>query len=192
MQDLLGSRLLALGSHPSGGLWACARTAGGCQIGEMSAEGDLRHGWHLSEQISSFRWDASGSAVYAIAPETGDILRLQPGSNAVRRLTSLPRGGGSLSGLALDAQGGVWTTQRDGWSLARFDAEGNLERMIGLPVPCPTDLCFGGEDLRTLFITSARQELKLEVLTSAPDSGCLLSVECEVAGQPGVAVSGMF
>ncbi|MFS2092903.1 SMP-30/gluconolactonase/LRE family protein [Pseudomonas sp. Pseusp11] len=80
--------------------------------------------------------------MYAIAPETGEILRLQPGSNTVRRLASLPRGGGSLSGLALDAQGGVWTTQRDGWNLARFDAEGNLDRMIGLPVPSPSDLCF--------------------------------------------------
>lgn len=183
MQDVLGSRLLALASHPSGTLWACAKTAGGCLIGEMSSEGELRHGWALSEQISGFRWDASGSAVYAIAPETGDILRLQPGSTAVRRLASLPRGGGSLSGLALDAQGGVWTTQRDGWSLARFDAEGNLERMIGLPVPCPTDLCFGGDGMRTLFITSARQELKLEVLGSAPDSGGVLQVETEVAGQ---------
>lgn len=183
MQDVLGSRLLALASHPSGTLWTCARTAGGCLIGEMSSEGELRHGWALSEQISSFRWDASGSAVYAIAPETGDILRLQPGTTAVRRLASLPRGGGSLSGLALDAQGGVWTTQRDGWSLARFDAEGNLDRMIGLPVPCPTDLCFGGDGMRTLFITSARQELKLEVLGSAPDSGCVLQVETEVGGQ---------
>ncbi|AVD90121.1 Transcriptional regulator KdgR [compost metagenome] len=187
MQDLLGSRLLALAVHPTGALWACSRTTSGCLIGELSAEGELRHGWSLNEQVSGFRWDATGNAVYAIAPEAGDILRLQPGSSAIRRLASLPRGGGSLSGLALDVQGGVWTTQRDGWSLARFDAEGNLDRMIGLPVPCPTDLCFGGEDGRTLYITSARQELKLEVLGSAPDSGCLLRLEAEVVGQPGMA-----
>ena len=55
--------------------------------------------------------------------------------------------------------------------------------MIGLPVPCPTDLCFGGDGMRTLFITSARQELKLEVLGSAPDSGGVLQVETEVGGQ---------
>ena len=137
----------------------------------------------MSEQVSSFRWDAAGTALYAIAPGTGDILRMQPGSNSVRRLATLPRGGGSLSGLALDAQGGVWTTQCDGWSLARFDAEGNLDRMIGLPVPSPSDLCFAGEDGTTLYITSSRQELKLEVLGGAPDSGCLLQLEAEVAGQ---------
>jgi DNA-binding IclR family transcriptional regulator/sugar lactone lactonase YvrE len=183
MQDLLGSRLLALGTHPSGTLWGCTRTSSGCVIGEVSVEGELRPGWSLSEQVSSFRWDAAGTALYAIAPGTGDILRMQPGSNSVRRLATLPRGGGSLSGLALDAQGGVWTTQRDGWSLARFDAEGNLDRMIGLPVPSPSDLCFAGEDGTTLYITSSRQELKLEVLGGAPDSGCLLQLEAEVAGQ---------
>ncbi|WLH14764.1 SMP-30/gluconolactonase/LRE family protein [Pseudomonas hefeiensis] len=154
----------------------------------MSAEGELRHGWSLTEQVSGFRWDATGEALYAITPATGDILRLQLGSNAMRRLASLPRGGGSLSGLALDTQGGVWTTQRDGWSLVRFDAHGNLDRMIGLPVPSPSDLCFGGKDGSTLYITSSRQELKLEVLSGAPDSGCLQRLEAEVAGQP-VAMS---
>lgn len=70
----------------------------------------------------------------------------------------------------------------DGWSLARFDAEGNLDRMIRLPVPSPTDLCFVGKEGTTLYITSSRQELMLEVLGGAPDSGCLLQLEAEVAG----------
>ncbi|MDD1993605.1 IclR family transcriptional regulator domain-containing protein [Pseudomonas putida] len=183
VQDVLGSRLLALATHPSGALWACAKTPGGCVIGELSAEGELRNGWSVNELITSFRWDAKGSAVYAIASSVGNILFMQPGSNLIRRLASLPPGGGSFSGLALDAEGGVWTTQRDGWSLARFDADGNLDRMIGLPVPSPTDLCFGGEDGRSLYITSARQSLNLEMLGSAPDSGCLLRVDAGIAGE---------
>ncbi|WP_256599756.1 SMP-30/gluconolactonase/LRE family protein [Pseudomonas sp. SWI36] len=71
----------------------------------------------------------------------------------------------------------MWTTQLEGWSLARFDAEGNLDRMIGLPVPSPTDLCFGGEEGTTLFITSARHALQLETLASAPNSGCLMQMQ---------------
>lgn len=176
-QDLLGSRLLALAIHPSGALWACARSTHGCVIGELSAEGELRNGWSLPEPISAFRWDASGDALYAPAPDAGDILLLHSGSTAVRRLASLPRGGGSLGGLALDSDGGVGTTQMDGWSLARFDADGNLDRMIGFPVPAPTDLCFGVPEGNTLYITSARHALKLEVLSSAPSSGCLLQLQ---------------
>jgi sugar lactone lactonase YvrE len=100
----------------------------------------------------------------------------------MRRLATLPRGGGSLSGLALDAQGGVWTTQRDGWSLARFDAERSLDLMIGPPVSShrPTLRRQRGA---TLGITSSRQEPKLRVLGGASDSGCLPQLEAEVAGQ---------
>lgn len=176
-QDVLGSRLLALATHPSGALWACAKSASGCLIGELSAEGELRHGWTLPEQVNALRWDAKGNALYALAPESGDILLLRQGSPNVRRLASLPRGGGRLGGLALDAAGGVWTTQLEGWSLARFDADGSLDRMIGLPVPTPTDLCFGGVDGKTLYITSSRHTLKLETLASAPNSGCLMQMQ---------------
>lgn len=175
-QDLLGSRLLALASHPSGAVWACAKTAGGCVIGELSAEGDLRNGWAVPEQVNAFSWDTSGRAVYALASDSGNILILTSGSTSIRRLASLPRGGGRLGGLAVDAAGGVWTTQLDGWSLAHFDVEGNLNRMVGLPVPTPTDLCIGGSDGKTLYITSARHSLQLEALASAPHAGCLLQM----------------
>ena len=176
-QDLLGSRLLALATHPSGALWACAKTAGGCLIGELSAEGELRHGWAVPEQVSAFSWDVSGRSVYALASGSGNILMLNTGSTNVRRLSSLPRGGGRLGGLAVDHAGGVWTTQLDGWSLAHFDAHGNLDRMVGLPVPTPTDLCIGGVDGKTLYITSARHSLQLEALASAPNAGCLLQMQ---------------
>ena len=55
----------------------------------------------------------------------------------------------------------------------------NVERlrMVGLPVPTPTDLCIGGADGTTLYITSARHSLQLEVLASAPDAGCLLQMQ---------------
>ena len=49
--------------------------------------------------------------------------------------------------------------------------------MVGLPVPTPTDLCIGGADGKTLYITSARHSLQLEVLASAPDAGCLLQMQ---------------
>ena len=79
--------------------------------------------------------------------------------------------------MAVDDAGGVWTTQLDGWSLAHFDADGNLDRMVGLPVPTPTDLCIGGVDGKTLYITSARHSLQLEALASAPNAGCLLQMQ---------------
>jgi sugar lactone lactonase YvrE len=48
--------------------------------------------------------------------------------------------------------------------------------VIGLPVPCPTDLAFGGVDGQTLFVTSARDAIGREALDAAPLSGRLFAV----------------
>ena len=148
----------------------------------MSAEGELRSPWSFQERISAFCWDAEGQTLYAVGPESGSVYVMQLGSSSVRRLASLPKGGGRLSGLALDREGGVWTTLRDGWSLVRLNADGSLDRMIGLPVPSPTDLAFGGPNEDVLYITSARHELSRETLGTAPASGCLFQINPKVIG----------
>ncbi|WP_297833392.1 IclR family transcriptional regulator C-terminal domain-containing protein [Pseudomonas sp.] len=177
-----GKNLVGLGSHPSGSLWACLLTAGGCKLGELTAQGELRSPWTFQERISAFCWDEKGEALYAVGPDSGSLFLLQPGSTAVRRLATLPKGSGRLSGLALDCEGGVWTTLRDGWSLVRFSEDGSLDRMIGLPIPSPTDLAFGGKNKDTLYITSARHEVKMEALANAPASGHLFRTHPQIIG----------
>ena len=56
--------------------------------------------------------------------------------------------------------------------------------MIGLPVPCPLDLPFGGEALQTLDVTSARQPVSLEALADAPLSERLLLHRRRAVNQP--------
>jgi len=48
-----------------------------------------------------------------------------------------------------------------------------LDRVVGLPVPCPTDVALVGE---RLYITTARQPVPLDALDKAPLSGRLLCV----------------
>lgn len=93
---------------------------------------------------------------------------MQRGQAPVRRLATVPKGSGRLSGLAVDRSGGVWTALQDGWSVVRFSPDGNQDRVIGLPVPCPSDVALGGERLDTLYVTSARQPVSLETLANAP------------------------
>lgn len=173
LPDWPGKTLKGLSAHPGGSVWACLATNTGCRIGELSLHGELRAPWDFQEPITSMCWDEQGEALYATGPQSGTIYVMSPGSPHVRRLASLPKGSGRLSGLALDQEGGVWTTLRDGWSLVRFDADGSIDRMIGLPVPGPTDLAFGGEQQDTLFITSARHDVPMEMLSNAPASGHL-------------------
>ena len=94
----------------------------------------------------------------------------------------MPKGSGTLGGVAVDRAGGVWTALQDGWSAVRFAADGALDRVVALPVPAPTDLAFGGARLETLFVTTARANLSREALANAPLAGRLLAIESEFEG----------
>lgn len=90
---------------------------------------------------------------------------------------------GCPDGLAVDAEGFVWSAHWDGWRVTRYDPDGVEERVIWLPVPRVTSLCFGGPRLDTLYITSARIGLTLPQLQEAPLSGALFSCQPGVIGQ---------
>lgn len=94
--------------------------------------------------------------------------------------------GGRPDGAAVDAQGCYWSAQFEGQRLLRISPEGEVLQVIETPVLCPTMPCFGGEDLRTLFITSARQGRSAEELARYPLSGCVFAMRVEV---PGLAVN---
>ncbi len=68
---------------------------------------------------------------------------------------------GLPDGSAMDAEGCLWNTRPNASCLARIRPDGKIDRLIPLPVLKPTTCAFGGPDLRTLFITSARSEERL-------------------------------
>ena len=72
----------------------------------------------------------------------------------------VPAATGYPDGMAVDAQDCLWNAHWDGWRLTRYRPDGSVERVVELPVRRPTAPCFGGADLRTVFVTSA-----------APDDG---------------------
>ncbi|MBU3005573.1 SMP-30/gluconolactonase/LRE family protein [Paraglaciecola arctica] len=91
---------------------------------------------------------------------------------------------GSPDGLTVDMEGGVWSAIWDGWRVVRFDQYGVIDRVIDLPVPRPTSCAFGGKDLSTLYITSARIRLSSEALSESPLSGSVFAVETGIKGVP--------
>lgn len=91
---------------------------------------------------------------------------------------------GRPDGLAVDSEGYVWCAIWDGWCVRRYAPDGRVDREIRLPVPRPTSVAFGGEDLKTIFITTARIRLPSRVLAEAPFSGGLFAIPAPVAGLP--------
>ena len=61
--------------------------------------------------------------------------------------------------------------------MARIGLAGAVERFYELPCVGPTSCTFGGEDLKTLFVTSARFTLTPEHLATHPQEGNLFAIE---------------
>lgn len=92
--------------------------------------------------------------------------------------------GGRPDGAAMDAEGCYWVAMFEGQRLLRLSPEGEVVREIALPVRCPTMPCFGGPDLRTLYITSSRQNRPAAELVEQPFAGCVLALDVDVPGLP--------
>jgi sugar lactone lactonase YvrE len=92
--------------------------------------------------------------------------------------------GGRPDGAAVDAEGAYWCAMFEGQRLLRFAPDGRLLQELALPVRCPTMPCFGGPDLRTLFVTTARDKRPEGELAAQPLAGCVLSLRVEVPGLP--------
>lgn len=93
---------------------------------------------------------------------------------------------GRPDGAAVDAEGCYWTALYEGGRLQRYAPDGRLLAEVALPVRCPTMVAFGGPDLRTLFVTSARAGRPAAELAALPLSGALLALQVEVPGLPAV------
>lgn len=89
-------------------------------------------------------------------------------------------------GSCIDAEGYLWNAQWNGWRVVRYAPDGTEDRIIEMPVACPTSCMFGGEGLETLFITSARKGQTKEALEPQPLAGALFALNPGVHGVPEV------
>jgi len=117
---------------------------------------------------------------YAYDPLNGEardktlFVRLQP--------TEDDRG--RPDGAAVDAEGCYWTALFEGGRVQRYAPDGALLAEYAVPARCPTMVCFGGPDLRTLYVTSARTGRSEDELKTFPHSGSLFAMPVDVPGLP--------
>jgi sugar lactone lactonase YvrE len=119
-------------------------------------------------------------SAYDFDPASGHI-----GSSRVLKQFSTDKSnnyGGRPDGAAVDSEGAYWCAMYEGGRILRLSPEGEILREIPLPVRCPTMVAFGGADLKTLFITTARHNRPADELKEQPLSGCVLELRVDVAG----------
>jgi sugar lactone lactonase YvrE len=92
--------------------------------------------------------------------------------------------GGRPDGAAMDADGCYWVAMFEGRRLLKLSPCGAVLGELRLPVQCPTMVCFGDADLRTLYITTAREKRPAQELAEQPWAGCVLKARVDVPGLP--------
>lgn len=135
-------------------------------------------------------WSPDGTTMYYTDTWTRriDAVEFDPESGALGARRVFARddvpGDGVPDGLTVDREGGVWSAKWDGWRVVRYAPDGSVDRVVPMPVQRPTSVMFGGPDLGTLYVTSARLGLDAAALRQAPESGGVFAFDPGARGLP--------
>ena len=152
----------------------------------------------ISADGTMARWDQGFGCPNAISwNPAGDLMYVADSSDGALYVFAYDKVGGVLSdrrlfcrlpdlgipdGAAVDQDGFIWNARWGAGVIARISPQGALDTLIYLPVSQPTACAFGGPDLRTLYITSARLGLSAAELAAQPLAGGVFTIEVNVPG----------
>lgn len=111
--------------------------------------------------VNTLLWAENDTALLSADSLDGVIYRYPiqaDGSLGDRRIWAAQHERGVPDGSAMDAEGYVWNARWGGHCLIRFAPDGSVDRIIELPLSHPTSCVFGGPEMTTLFVTSARPD----------------------------------
>jgi xylono-1,5-lactonase len=91
--------------------------------------------------------------------------------------------GGYPDGMAVDADGFVWIALFGGWRIERYSPDGKLVGQVAFPCANITKLAFGGDDRKTVYVTTAWKGLTEAERQRQPLAGGLFSFRSPVPGQ---------
>jgi sugar lactone lactonase YvrE len=126
-----------------------------------------------------FHSDSKGQVIWAwdYDPATGAIANRREIARPSEEI-------GRPDGAAADVEGYYWSAGISAGVLNRWAPDGRLDRQIPLPCGAPTMPCFGGPDMKTIFVTSLRHHLSEDKIAAKPLSGGIFAVEVDVPGVP--------
>ncbi|MEM8914913.1 MAG: SMP-30/gluconolactonase/LRE family protein, partial [Pseudomonadota bacterium] len=175
---------------------------GGFWIGTMGKNGELSAGTIyryfrgelrvLYETISTpnaMCFSPDGSTAYVADSKTRHIMR-QPldadgwPDGERQPFFQLDRGNAVPDGAVVDSEGHLWCALYRGSVVIRISPAGEIVQEVSLPATQLTCPAFGGPDLKTVFVTSARQGLDEAALAERPLAGAVFAFEIETPGLP--------
>jgi len=129
-------------------------------------------------------WDTARGLLRWVDILPGHVHALDPVTGALsgrRRFISVS--GGIPDGLTLDAEGCLWLALWGTGELHRYTPGGTLDTVVRLPVSQVTSAAFGGADLSTLYITTARENFTPDDRRAQPQAGDIFACTPGVTGR---------
>lgn len=160
---------------------------------------DADHGIHRMVEglicSNGLAWSLDGRVMYHSDSRLNFVCSYdydaRTGSLANRRdLPYDPAILGRPDGGTVDCEGCYWVCGVSAGRVNRFRPDGSLDRSLELPVPSPTNCCFGGPDFRTLYITTKRYREDPDLVSANPTMGGIFAVDVGVAGGPSPRFAG--
>jgi sugar lactone lactonase YvrE len=130
---------------------------------------------------NAIRWSSDGRRLYFVDSANRTIWEyefdMEKGELGSRRIfVKLTDADGWPDGLCLDAQDHIWSAHWGAGRITRYTPDGKMERTLSLPAKNITSCCFGGKELETLYVTTARIGESNEQLVASPLSGGVFAV----------------
>ncbi|MDS9996164.1 SMP-30/gluconolactonase/LRE family protein [Bacillus atrophaeus] len=185
---------------PSGRLWAGTTSMEGKQEAasfyRLEADGGLVK---IKDNVSTSNgldWDRKRQLMYYIDTPTQEIVCYQydPDSGDVSNPETVyhfQESDGSPDGMTIDRDGMLWVALFGGGRVAKIDPfQKKWIDSIMVPAKYVTCCAFGGEDLKTLYITTATEQMTETERYNQPHAGGLFSVRLTTGGYVPAPFSG--
>jgi sugar lactone lactonase YvrE len=134
---------------------------------------------------NGLQWSPDGLTAYYNDTPTGRVDAFDydgaTGTFSDRRaFVSVTGTPGLPDGMAIDVEGGIWVALWGGSAVRRYDSSGALSEVVEVGASQVTSCAFGGEDLRTLFITTS--QVGVDYRSDDEGAGAIFALDVPVSG----------
>jgi sugar lactone lactonase YvrE len=151
-------------------------------IYSVAASGEVRSILGGIGVSNGFEWSEDGRQMWFTDTSTQTIYAADYSETGeLSQIRSFIHGRMS-DGLARDADGGFWNGIYDCGHVVHWNSRGEPDLEFDVPAGHVTSVAFGGEELSTLFIATARENMTEEQLRDQPLTGSIFQVETSTRG----------
>jgi sugar lactone lactonase YvrE len=133
-------------------------------------------------------WSPDGSIMYFIDTPKRQIGRFnwkskESASESEMKAIDLTQFAGVPDGMCVDKDGGLWVAFWGDGKIRNFSPEGDFVSQVIIPASLVTNCAFGGENLSTLYITTANSSYESSIDVAEPMAGSLFQANVLTSGR---------